>query len=254
MLSERIAELIQADVDGALDPSDRDELQTALEHSEVARAFRIEMQKLAGILESLPDLEPPMGLSRRILDSIELPAPRQVPLWLKNWLRPVSYGFAVAAGMLMAVGMVKLMPLADSDMSSLVGSMVKQGAGITDVLPDSALGQLGVDLDAVQGSILLKDLDGALALQFDLDSSEPVEVAVDLGHSGLEFGGIAQDTSGLAMFKVSGGNLRVMNEGTQKYVVFLKHSVSTNASDKKLGVKISQDKLTVFEGSIAFGG
>jgi hypothetical protein len=254
MLNQRTAELIQADLDGALDASDREELQLALEHSAEAREFRNEMQKLAGIFNNLPDLEPPAGLSRRILDSIELPSARQWPLWLKSWFRPVSYGFAVAAGMLMAVGMVKLMPISDSDMSKLVGSMVKQGAGFADGLPDAALGQLGVDLDSVQGSILLKDLDGALALQFDLDSSELVEVAVDLGHTGLEFGGIAHDTSGLAMFKVSGGNLRVMNEGTQQYVVFLKQSVSADAGSKKLGVKISQDNLTVFEGSIAFGG
>lgn len=250
MLIERHAELIQSDLDGFLAESDRAELQALLDSSEEARLFRDEMLKLNSILDGVPDLEPPAGLHHRILDTIELPPSPHWLARLKNWLQPVSYGLAVAAGMLITVGVVKLLPISDREMTSLVGTMVKQGDG----LKTAAHSQLGVDLDAVAGSILLKDLDGTLALQFDLDSSKSVEITVDLQHSGLVFGGFADNTRGVDVFEVSGGNLRVLNEGAQQFVVFLKRTAAVTAGIRELGVTISQDSLRIFEGSIAFGG
>jgi hypothetical protein len=250
MLNERAAELIHAEVDGILAQSDRAELQAILDQSEEAREFRHEMLGLAKIFGEVPDHEPPAGLNRRILDSIELPTPRRLPSWLRNWFRPASYSLAVATGMLMTVGMVKLLPVSDTEMTTLVGTMMKQG----EVLPEAALGQLGINLEAVEGSIQLKDLNGTLALQFSLKSADTVEIGVNLADSGLVFGGFADDRQEVAGFEVSGGDLRVFNEGSQQFVVFLRRSPAAGAGAKDLGVTISQDNLRVFEGSIAFGG
>ncbi len=250
MLNERIAEMIQADVDGVLADSDRDELNEAVETSIETRAFRDEMLQVANILNTMPELDPPVDLTRRILDSIELPSKRQLPSWLRNWFQPVSYGLAVAAGMLITIGMVKILPISDLEMTSLVGSMVQQG----DVLPKTTRSQLGVDLEAVTGSILLKELNGALALQFDLVSAEPVEIGIKLSESGLKFGGLAHETKGVNVFEVSGGNVRVMNQGTQQFVIFLRQPNGSANRVKDLAVTISQDELRIFKGSIAFGG
>jgi hypothetical protein len=255
MLNERIADLIQAEIDGALAEGDREELRIALAESAVARAYRDEMLHLASMLNDVPDLEPPAGLNRRILDSIELPAPRQLPAWLRNWFQPASYGLAVAAGMLLAVGMIKVLPLSDDDMTSLVGSMVSHDAS----LPETSRSQLAVDLDAVEGSVLLKDLNGTLALQFDLVSAKEVEILIPLAESGLQFGGFVHDDKDINVLEVSGGNVRVVNQGSNRFVVFLRQpdglmKGSNPGSDQNLGVTISQDNVRIFKGTIAFGG
>ncbi len=259
IVDERIAELIQAEVDGALAESEREVLQAELARSAAARAYRDEMMHLAKILGEVPDLEPPPGLNRRILDSIELPAPRQLPAWLRNWFRPASYGLAVAAGMLLAVGMIRILPVSNSDMfgemSSLAGSMVKHDK----VLPDASRSQLAVDLEVVEGSILLKEMNGTLALQFDLDSVGPVEINIPLARSGMEFGGFVHDAKGMEVLEVSEGNLRVVNQGSRQFVVFLRRpGVSSeemaNGAASDLAVTISQDNRNIFKGTIALGG
>lgn len=249
-LNERIVELIQADVDGLLDEFDRAELDAALEESADARIFRQEMLQLTNILAAIPDLDPPAELHRRILDSIELPSARQLPIWLTGWFRPISYGMAVFAGMVIMVGVVNFVPFNDDEMTSLVGAMVHQGEG----LPSSSQGQLGVDLEAVRGSVLLKKLDGAMALQFEIFSAEPVEIGLDLAESGLKFVGFAHETEGVIAIEVSGGNVQVSNQGSHQFVVFLRQPQGLETGVKNLQVSISQNELRIFKGSIAFGG
>ncbi len=249
-LNERITDLIHAEVDGVLAEVDRAELKIALAGSAAARAFRDEMLHLSHIFDGMKELEPPAGLHRRILDSIELPSQRQVPGWVRSWFQPASYGLAFAAGMLLTVGMVMVLPSTGNEMSSLVGTMVRHG----DVLPKTSQGQLAVDLSAVKGTILLKALDGALAMQFDLDSAAAVEVDIHLTASGLQFGGFANDNLGVDMFEVSGGNVRVVNQGSKQFVLFLRPLDGVKAGVGDLGVTISQDSMNIFKGSIAFGG
>lgn len=255
MLSERITDLIQAEIDGVLANGEREELKIALAGSPAARAYRDEMLHLSSLLDDVPDLAPPAGLNRRILDSIELPAPRQIPAWLRSWFQPASYGLAVAAGMLLAVGMIRIMPFAEDDMASLVGTMVSQGEGF----PATSLSQLAVELDAVEGSISLKDMNGTFALQFDLVSDEAVEISIPLAGSGLQFGGFVHDVENMDVLEVSGGNVRVVNQGSNRFVVFLRQhdglaEGAEAASGRDLGVTISQDNTKIFKGTIAFGG
>ncbi len=249
-LSERIAELVQADVDGFIDESDRAELDAALEVSADARAFRQETLQLTNILAAVPELDPPTGLHGRILDSIELPSARQLPIWLTGLFQPISYGMAVAAGMVIMVGVLNFLPLNDDEMTNLVGAMVQEGDG----LPSTSQGQLGVDLETVQGTILLKNLGGAMALQFDIVSAEPVKIGVNLGESGLEFGGFANDAGGVREIEVSGGNVQVTNQGTHQFVVFLRPIDGVDTGARNLEVSISQNELRIFKGSIAYGG
>jgi len=254
-LNERIANLIQAEIDGALVTGEREELKVALAESPVARAYRAEMLHLNGVLGEVPDIDPPAGLSRRILDSIELPAPQKIPGWVRNWLQPASYGLAVAAGMLLAVGMLRLQPFSDNDMTSLVGSMVSQGAN----LPAESRSQLAVELDAVQGSISLKDMNGTIALQFDLVSAEVVEINIPLAESGLQFGGFVHDDEAMDVLEVSGRNVRVINQGANQFVVFLRQPQAWVKNAKSgagpdLSISISQETIRIFKGTIDFEG
>jgi anti-sigma factor RsiW len=252
MLNERTAELIQADIDGELAERDRSELEAALEQSAEARQFRDEMVRVAQLLESAPDLDPPWGLRRRILDNIKLPSrPRLAAAMSSLWSGPVSYGLAMAAGMLIAIGFAEVAPQGQEDLPGLVGTMVTNGAD----LPGSAAGALQIDLAAVNGRVNLKPVeDQAWVLEFDLQSSQAVEVAVDLGSSGLTFGGFANQDSGVENFTVSGGDVRVINEGNHRFVLFLRDAPERGVAPQEIAIAVNIAGNTVFRGMLESRG
>lgn len=254
MLDERIAGLIQADVDGELPASDRPELERVLAESEEARRFRDEMLQIARVLSTLPQVEPPPGMTRRIRDMVELPARRR---WLafggglsSNWFGPASYGLAVAAGVLIAVGIAQVVPSGTHDIQNLVGSMVRQDGA----LPAPAIARLGIEAPGVSGEARLAVLDGTQAIEFDLESKEPFELQIDLVKSGLQFGGIADPEAGVQVIDFSGGEVRVVNQGRHRFVLFVRPEAGMEAGSGIIGIVISQDGETLFRGRLQSKG
>jgi hypothetical protein len=233
MLDSRIAELVQADVDGELSVEHRAELNAALESSSEARQFHDEMSRVAGLLTDASDLDPPWGLRRRILDNVNLPAKP----WLSGWQAPASYGLAMAAGVLMAVGVSQVTPRGSEDMSSLVGTMVSQGHDIS----TPATSSLAIDLAEVQGQVHLKQISQAWAVEFDLQSTDAVEVSVDLDGTGLSFGGYAgqDENAGTRNFQVHGEKVRVTNQGSHQFVLFLRSAPESSNGSQEIGVAIN---------------
>ena len=66
-------------------------------------------------------------------------------------------------------------------------------------LPSTVTSELAIDSAAVRGQVRLKNLNSAWAVEFDLQSSDAVEVAIDLGGTGLSFGGYAGQEIGIAI-------------------------------------------------------
>ena len=248
MLNERIAELIQARVDGELAPGDRDELEQALETSEDARLFLAEMQRVSDYLGEVPDVDPPWGLRRRIMDSIQLPAKSS----RSRWFMPASYGLAVAAGVLMAIGVSRVNLHGQDDLRGLVGTMVSQGQDLARQVAD----ELAIDHELVKGQVRLKSLDQAYAVEFDLESADEVVVRLDLSHSNLRFGGFAdQDkVNGVENFQVSGGNVRVLNRGNHQFVLFLRSEPGLESGSQGIGVSVDRQGTVIFEGVLESRG
>ena len=245
---ERIAELIQADVDGELAAEDRAELSLALEDSAEAREFHDEMTRLARLMADTPDLDPPWGLRRRILDNAILPARPH----LSRWLRPASYGVAIAAGVLIAVGVTQMTPQTPQDMSSLVGTMVSQGQDLS--RPPTS--ELIIDVESVQGKVRLKDLDLAWAVEFDLKSEDAVEIVIDLGETELSFGGYANrdEHTRNENFEVSEGKVWMTNDGSHQFVLFLRRVPEGNKGSQEIGIAINQRGETVYQGLLESRG
>mgnify|MGYP003571990654 CR=1 FL=1 len=76
MLEERIIQMINADLDGELGQAEKEELDAILESSAEARSMRVEMLKLTNLLDSVPEVAPPPGLSEQILNKLT-PPPRK---------------------------------------------------------------------------------------------------------------------------------------------------------------------------------
>ncbi|MEJ2178780.1 MAG: hypothetical protein P8Y12_12885 [Gammaproteobacteria bacterium] len=187
MISERILELINADMDGELRPEDQSELDAALESSAEARAVRSELQKLSSLMDNLPPQQPPGGLGSRIARNIELPKPESSFSLssLFSSFQPATAGVAFAAGLLLAAGFYEFSSerAVPGDSASMVGTMI---AGKRNA-PEFLKNDMQLKGDGFSGTISLRETSGIYILNFD-----------------------------------SGGAMRVLNQGHQQFAVFLR--------------------------------
>lgn len=226
MMSERILELINADIDGELRPEDQPELDAALESSAEARAARRDLQKLGRLMEDLPSQEPPASLGINILKGIGLPS-RKPRFSLASWLfslKPATAGLAFAAGLVLTVGFYEFSQEGPAavDSARMVGTMVAGKAA------DSGVHKNDIRLkgDGFSGTISLREDSGIYVLNFDLESEQSTEVKVGLDETGFAFGGFAEvqgdENRIFESVMMSGGALRVVNQGRQQFAVFLR--------------------------------
>lgn len=250
MLDPRIAEMIQADVDGELPAAERAELESILAGSAEARRFREEMIQVASLMSGLPQVEPPAGLARRILQRLEASATARGRSMRRAWLRPTSYGLAMAAGVLIAISVDRFAPSGSDDVSRLVGSMMRQ---TTDVSRPST-GRLVIDVPGVQGEARMVTDDSVWTIEFDLETEQPVEIAFDLARSGTQFGGFADPAARVQEIDLAGGELSVMNHGSQRFVLFLRPVAGRETTAQAIPIAVRQGGETLFEGRLQSGG
>ena len=252
MLEQRTLELINGEIDGALQPDERAELEAILAASADARAMKAELQKLANLMDSMPQHTPPEELAERILRQVRLPASRPAfsPGNLFSSLQAAPIGLAFAAGLLMAVGMYELSPGRQSvvDPANIVGTMVlNPGAGPASQAADS----LVISVPGVSGTVSLSEAGNLQVLSFDLDSTDETEIAIALSEAGLSFGGIAHAAASAAAadetYEVSGGTLRVVNQGRQAFSVFLLDA-GADGGGREISIGISKGGTPVFAG------
>jgi hypothetical protein len=228
MVEERTVHLINADLDGELEMGEREELEGILESSAEARAMRAELLRLSNLLNSLPEQSPPPGLSNQILNQLAPPmsASRSFFSGLFASFQPVTAGLAFAAGLLFTVGFYEMSPEVQpsGDAATMVGTMVAGGRSGPGLLQNDLL----LRGDGFTGTVSLTKKAGIYALSFDLRSEGPTEIQVGLDHTGLAYGGFAE-TPGEAdqafdSVAISGGTLRVVNQGRQQFTVFLREN------------------------------
>lgn len=252
MLEERIIQMINADLDGELGQADKEELDAILESSAEARSMRVELLKLTNLLDSVPDLVQPAGLSDQIIDRLA-PASRKSAFSLASLFpsfQPATAGLAFAAGLLVSVGFYELAPRHGSavDTASMVGTMVAGQNSQQTVRMDN----LAIDQAGVSGTVSLQRNGAFLVLSFDLDSEEITEIEISLTEAGLSFGGFAHaasnDSSTDESFEISGGDLRVVNEGRQAFTVFLQDVTAGNSGGREVSIGITSGGAQVFSG------
>ncbi len=248
MLNDHAKDLINRAIDGELSDAERDECLALLDDSEAAREYRDEFSRLNDILAQVPSLEPPEELRRRIIGQIQLPRPRKWFTLMAGWMqgRPVSYGIAAGAGLLVAVAVYELAPAPRdaSEYSSLVGTLAR-GSDLEGVVP---LGSLDIEHDSVRGRVVLSGNDAMQLLRFDVNSESPVEIAVDLAGAGLAFDGFAQEDEGdLGQVALSERQLRVSNLGARRFTVILHETSGAAKAESGIAVSVSREGEILFQ-------
>jgi anti-sigma factor RsiW len=159
--------LIQAELDGQLDGSQRAELARRLLADPEARAAREELLRLRVMLESVENVEPPADLRERVLQAMP-PASPASPFRLpaQRWRYAALIAGVVGAG-------------------TLIYETLSPGPGSTEVVGTMAARLASPALDAVvlnsgpvTGRVSLYRDGDALVLSFDLAASAPVDVLI----------------------------------------------------------------------------
>jgi len=253
MLEQHIIELINADIDGELGLDGRKELSSILESSPEAAVFHKELIELNDMFRNAPVLESPPALAGSILASIQLPVRRGFFDFFQflGGSKPATAGLAFAAGLLVAVGLYETESsrgASDQDTVKMVGTMVGDGKF-------KAAGQeiqLSLDLDELNGKVTLFRGESGDMLEFELDSKgEVVEIEIDFEKAGLLVSGFAQHggakASLIETLKLSGGNMRLVNQGRHHFVIFLRQQPGTKEPGKDIRIGISRDGERVYE-------
>ncbi len=234
MIDERTRELIHADLDGELDSADREELEQRLSASETAREYRTQMQDLDAFLSRVPNQEPPDSLHASIMGSVQLPSGGRKGLAFGFGRFPgyVRYGFATAAGLLLAIGMYEYRPGTDgmSDMSNLVGTIMPDRSAIK----GERLSRFDFDIEQLSAEVNLVRRDEALVLEMLLDAVGPVSITVDFAGEGLEFDAITQLQSDLDSIEIADRNIRIEASGRQHFAVLLHEGSGQSANARIL--------------------
>jgi hypothetical protein len=229
MIDDRTVELIHAGIDGELDDEGREALQQILAGSAEAREYQAQMQALDAFLDRVPNQEPPNRLHADIVGAIELPR-RRSGGWLASFGRfPgfVRYGLATAAGLLLAVGMYEYRPGSGAlDDFSMVTGTVLPGRNLEEIKLD----EIRFELETLSSAVELLRRGDSIVLDFRIDASEPVSLAMEFPSQALQFDAITQMDSELDSIEIADHVIHINAQGRQHFAVILRHDSEDEAA------------------------
>jgi len=185
--NDRLRDLIQADLDGALSAAERAELARLLLQDPEARRLHGQLQRTDQLLRDIPAAEPPAGLRDVVITG---PArPREAP---GRWNRLSTYRIAAAfVGGLLVVGAAYYVNDGRQTGEALQGS-VSAGKDLAVAAAErhASLRAEGIEVDATLRS------DGEiLHLEIASSAATPGELAVKIDPSATSLAGSADDAS-----------------------------------------------------------
>ena len=229
-IDEKYKELINAEIDGEIQPDEKAELDAFLAKSEAGRALQEELRGLCATLDAEKLLEPPQHLRHVVMNSIPTPTPVAEPPGFFRSLFAVPamrYAATFAAGVVMTVVIVdsgRIQQGAFNDVTGLVGTISdtsNMGPGVASTV---------INKTDVAGTVTLRLADPILIIDFDLSTKGPVDIVATYDDKSVWFNGFAQLESTGTSVSADDGRITVQVEGKRRYVVYLHNSESHNLS------------------------
>lgn len=228
LIDQHIYELLNGSIDGELNATEQAELERLMASSEHVRDLNEELTAISSLLDQVPEREPPDYLQNVIEKQVRLPVMNNGPdgkqglfgSWLNtNWLRT---GFALAAGVVLTVGVYEMgsEPISDQDSASLVGTVVKNPVSKQGEL----LGTILVETDLLNGVVELRNTDDLFVLDLQLNSAGLSEVAVNFSGRGLVFEDITPEQDHEDTITVADGSVTVASSGEQHFTMRLRRT------------------------------
>jgi hypothetical protein len=225
---QRAYELLNGSIDGELNAAEQLELDQLLASSDSVRDLHKELENFAGVLEELPEREPPQYLQDTIENQVRLPAQKAASgekqgffdAWSPaNWLRT---GFALAAGAVLTVGIYQMgsEPMSARDAEQMTGTVVKNPVNDSLYLNDS----ISIDTDTLTGLVELRNTGDVFTLDLQLNSDGPSEVIVTFANRGLEFETITRNQVAEDAVEIADGSINVALNGEQGLTLQLRRT------------------------------
>ncbi len=230
-IDQRTQDLLNGGIDGELTTAEQAELDGLLADSDHVQNLNTDLKTLTGLLDSLPDVDPPHYLQESIERQIRLPVqgnyqqsnPHEEKsgffgTWLPaHWMRT---GFALAAGAVLTVSVYEMgsKPMTAEDVSQLVGTIVKPSVPEQGELLDS----IQISTETLTGSVELRNKDDMFTLDVKLNSDGPTQVVVDFANRGLEFEGITHMQDRQDAVSIVEGAVHITSSGEQRYTMNLR--------------------------------
>jgi len=246
MIDDRIKNLINGAMDGELTDAELAEMDQHLAQSDEARRYLAGMADLDAYLKKLPEQAMPDELHTEILRNIELPVQSAtVPSNAREWPGLFRYGFAAAAGLLLAVGIYQFgsESIAPGDFDQLVGTMAP-GAAVE-------LDSLSIETDELRSTASLERRQETMILNIQLDSAEPIELSVDFEGTSLDFQTtLEEQQSDLQVFEGGTSEVRVISQGQQKFAVFWHRADTASDQEGAITLEYSSDGTLIQQGTL----
>lgn len=232
-IDPKTVELINADVDGEISSTDKEELTALLTGSPEAKAMHAELSGLSSSLNELPDLDPPVHLKHTIMASIPK---SEAQKRRSNFLHSIfaapamRYAAMFAAGSLITLTLISSDQVSDrafNDVTGLVGTIS------TEVPDGPGVQSTRIDRPEVAGRVTLRNSGPLLIVDFDLVSSGPVDIVASYADQTVWFNGFAQLESPGASISAQSGRVTMQIEGKRRYALFLH-----NAGDRNISINL----------------
>jgi len=229
-IDEKYEELINADIDGEIQPDETAELDAFLATSEAGRALQEELRDLCTTLDAEDLLDAPQHLRHVVMNSLpNLKPVAESPGFLQSLFAvpAMRYAAIFAAGVVMTVVIIdsgQIQQDALDNVETLVGTISDSG----DMAPgiDTAV----IHKADVAGTVTLRNADPILIIDFDLSTKGPVDIVATYDDKTVWFNGFAQLESTGTTVSAGDGQIKVQVEGKRRYAVYLHNSGSRNLS------------------------
>lgn len=221
MTEQSKLELISAAIDGELDADDQVELDLLLESSAEARELKSELESLDSLLKDVPELKPSDLLHAQIMARVK---PQRTSSAL-GWVLPLipgyglRYAIAAAAGALVVAIFISSQSMQPDmiDLKDLVGTMAPDKAsGDAHIVDSFAFREEGL-VTLVQ--LRLNGTD--LLLDINADTTQRLDISVDLSGTGLWPDALAQIDGRSESISIVGQVLQIETLGKQRLTILL---------------------------------
>ncbi len=229
-IDERYLELINADIDGEIQPAEKAELEAFLAENAAGRALHEELQSLCSTLDAEKLLEPPTHLKHVVMNSLPKSASNaETPGdWRSLFSIPaLRYATVFATGVVMTILIVEsgqIQQGAFNDVTGLVGTMSESG----ETAPGVA--SLTINKAEIAGTVTLRRADPILIIDFDVSTNGPIDIVASYEDKTVWFNGFAQLESTGTSISAEGNQIRIRVDGKRRYAVYLHNSRSRNLS------------------------
>lgn len=229
-IEQKFTDLINADLDGEISDAEKAELQQFLDENAAGRALHDELSSLCGTLDEVEQEDPPPYLRHIIMNSVpKTQATSESPGFLKVLFATpaLKYAMTFAAGVFLTLSIVNSSQISDQALDNVTGLVGTVAEPVNAAIADSIVLR---EVD-IAGTVSLRSTGSLLILDFDLVSTDQIEIQADYTDSTIWFNGFAQLASKGTTVSAEAGRVRLgMDEGKRRYAVYLQNESGRNTT------------------------